>query len=323
MKGILRGRHERRRAQRTLKTMMVSVEALEPRTALSGGNVTVQLSGPDWKITGDDNPNAITLTPLSNGAIRVTGGASTGGTTTVNGKTYADFVPSGNVSVTLKDGDDKLMLQGSSSRQLRFPSGLTLSMGRGIDTVVGSYVYAGRTLNVDMGIESQGVGYETAAFNNADVGGVTYRTDRTAGANSFEMSICTVRGDVSITGSNGQNSVSLGSVNVSGSLTASMGSEPNNSTTSDIFSMTSSAVAGRVQLDMGEGRGQATFTRIAADTIDVLFGGSDADQLGFSDSNVRRARFDGGHGNNDRIWGGRNVFREKLDIVRFEKNELR
>jgi hypothetical protein len=287
----------------------------------SAGNVTVQWRSGEWKITGDSSHNAVVLTSLSTGNIRVSGAASDGGTTTINRGAYADITAPKKVSISLNEGNDRLVFQGNLINRVRFTS-LTLSLGRGIDTVNANSIYVANTLTINMGSESGGGGYENAILGQSDVGRISYSTDRTVGANFFNITGVDVRGDISIRGSNAHNSVSLASVMVQGSVTGQMGSEPNNSTITDTFAISSCTIRNQISLEMREGRSQTSFHSVSADNINVRCGGS-LDQILISGSRVRRSRFDGGGGNSDRIAGQGNVFTERPTIIRIERNELR
>ncbi len=303
------------------KFVCLGIEELEQRNTPSGGNVIVQLIGGQYQIKGDSNPNAVILGRSGNGNILIQGGVSGGGMTTINGGRSVQIPSNQKVAISLGDGADRLTIGGSTNSRLLFNT-LDLSLGAGLDTLSGQDVYVSNELKIDMGVDRTPSGYEQASLFSVDVGKLSYQTNRSAGANSFNLAESTVRGDISIQGSSGSDSVTVASTKILGSLFANLGNESNNVALTDIFLMVKSSVGHDVHVNLGDGRGVATFNSVTADTLDVCSGGYDNDQFVIHGSRIRRAYFDGGAGKRDSISGSGNVFSERLDIIRIEKDYL-
>ena len=123
-----RTRYASRPIRRSLRAQCpVALEALEPRTLLSG-NVLVAASGGNLLITGDTSANDIVLSGFMGNVTVASGGSAT----TINGAAgptlFAGITK--NVTVNLLAGDDALDLNG-----LHVSGGLTVNMGEDNNTV--------------------------------------------------------------------------------------------------------------------------------------------------------------------------------------------
>ncbi|MBS0261425.1 MAG: hypothetical protein JSS02_05665 [Planctomycetes bacterium] len=267
-------------------------------------------------VTGDSSSNSITLSGLSNGKVRIAGNSST----SINGGSYVDVAASA-FSIRLNGGDDTLSTPATSKAPLKIGS-LSVSMSSGLDQINANYIQATGAVSFDMGDDSKSSGYEGAALLSSDIGSFSYRAPRSAGANSLALEIVTVRGDVSIEGSSGTNTVNLASLRVTGSISAKLGDEANGSTAGDRMALTNVNVAGKVNINMGSGRAVVTLKQVTADTITIGCGGGDSDSVVIEQTRARLVTVDGGGGKKDKLSGSGNVFARNPTVRNFETNTL-
>lgn len=147
------------------------VEALEERLPPAAGNVTAvyQANVRTWDIVGDENPNALVLTRTLSGMVKLAGGASDGGTTTVNGRPAIEIDPRFNVRFTMRGGNDRIDLRNTGG-EVRFLGDVSVDTGAGVDIIHWAGVYVGGALNVNMGSETRLNGYENFSLQSANVG---------------------------------------------------------------------------------------------------------------------------------------------------------
>jgi hypothetical protein len=305
-----------------LITLMILLAASSSLAATGGGNVKVQSKSGNWSITGDAQPNHVIITQQKQNTLRVTGAASNGGTTTINQQAYVDIPANTNISVQLGDGDDRLEAQGSGSSRVKFGGGLTVNLGGGVDTVLFENVSVAGTCDLYMGNNTSANGYETVILTYVDTGNLSYATDRAKGANTFNLGLSSVRGNLTILSSDSSDSVNVSSSTVGGNLYARLGNESNQSATSDSFGLFSATVSGTTKIEMGEGRGLVNLNNVHFGAVEVFFGAYKSDSLIVNSVSANSARFDGSSGSQDRISGSSNIFSNNPDIRGFEQNYL-
>lgn len=304
---------------------VLRVESLELRDTPSAGNVSVNLVNNAWQVRGDDNNNNILINQVGPGTLRVLGRSADGGTTRINGRDYVDIASNRPVNISMNGGNDRVAIDGAPRAPVTFAGNLSIDVGTGLDVVQLSDVKVPGTVSVSMGGGGQ-TGFESASFFGIDVGGVSYRTDRSGGGNSLSLTNSTVRGDVSIQGSAGSNSATLASLSVSGSLRADLGSTPMQTST-DTLQLTASKFGGVVDVRQSSGRSTVQFGNVTAKSLSAALGDG-YDQLLVNNCTADSASFDGGTGgesgtSSDRISGGGNHFRTAPRLRGFEVNQLR
>jgi hypothetical protein len=254
----------------------LSLEPLEDRRVLAAGNVTVTVFSGKVLLQGDSGANHVVVSPLANGKLRITGAAADGGTTKINSGAYVDVPQRALFEARLASGADYLEVKGSSSRRATLQGDLSVDLGADVDKFYASYASIAGKLSLFMGSTTSAVGYESATIIQTNLGSLSYQTGRQNGSNDLSATIVKIAGNVDITGADATNGVSFASVNVGGSLTANLGSEPNSSTKSDTFAMTASTVAKKLAVYAGNGRGYVHLNTVRADAIDVAFGGNES-----------------------------------------------
>lgn len=287
------------------------------------GNVTVRFSDGKWKIVGDSEPNSVVIRSLANGNLRIRGGGSDGGVTTINGRSYIDIAPSQNILIQMGNGNDRVSIAGNGSGSpLALGDNLNIEMGDGVDVVICEYLRVAKMCSVSMGLGQLASHSETASFYGISAGSFSYRSDRNYGGNSLGLTASAIRGNVTIVAGDAQNSVNLSSCTISGDVIARMGNEQSGSATADNFSMTADTIGGTVRINMGNGRGIASIGNTRALRMEITFG-SAYDQLLVNNVQASSALFDGGLGSQDRISGAGNIFTVSPTILSFENRTLR
>jgi hypothetical protein len=155
----------------------LGVENLEGR-ALLAGDVSVDVVNGNLIIRGDEADNSISIAAGAEaGAYVVTGLATAGGDTTINGGPETVFNASGvtgDIDVRLRDGDDTLAIGA-----INVADDLKISMGQGDDTVTletGVSVAGELSIKTDGGddsITATGVTVQESAHINAGTGNDT------------------------------------------------------------------------------------------------------------------------------------------------------
>ena len=129
--------------------------ASEPRTC--GGNVQVEVVNGALFITGDDQPNCLGFDRDYDGEPYVWVGSASD--TTVNGTTRFDARDvTGNVTIRLGDGDDRLSYGDSNSF---FPANLTIDTGDGDDTLIFTDLHALGSIFIRTGDGNDGLSAAT------------------------------------------------------------------------------------------------------------------------------------------------------------------
>lgn len=287
----------------------------------SAGTVHVSIEEGRWRLQGDPNHNAITITQLPNGNVRVAGAPSDGGVTTITGA--QTFFPNLPVSIGLGGGGDRVSINGSASVPVRFASSLEVSMGAGVDIITGSYVTVVGSLSLDLGAQSTGPNYlERAELSGIDAGPVSFRC-LAPNPSSFSLGGSSiVRGDLTVEGSAHSNTIAITSTAVAGWVVGNLGNEENSSAFHDVFQLSGCNVAGRVRLDMGNGRSAASFSNSTARRVRVETLGYNADVVSVHNCHFNRLFVDLGAGSQDRVTGYNNTFLQEPELIGVEIDQL-
>ncbi|MDD4889306.1 MAG: hypothetical protein PHU85_05200 [Phycisphaerae bacterium] len=224
------------------------MEGLEGRAMLAG-NVTAAIVGGNLVITGDAANNVIevdqSVLVVLPGQVRVQSGWW-GSATTINGGAAPVILEgfTGDVRITLNDGDDWVMFSDSD-----FPRDVTVNGGNGNNQVDVNGVTVERNLSVRNGPGNE----NTLVYGGANVRGNLTVANK-AGDDAFSMAGGSiVNGNVSLSNGAGQGNTTLDNSIVNGNLTVK------NQAGDDTFSMAAGAIVnGNASLSNGAGQGNTT-----------------------------------------------------------------
>jgi hypothetical protein len=286
-------------------------ERLEDRRLLAG-NVSVSLTGNVLNITGDAASNAIAITSTADGAVTVTGLATSGGATTINTKpgapanqtfytSYAGYV--GNIIVNMSGSgtaSDIVVIAG-----LSFNGSISVRMSGGND-FVGLGDFDNSAQLVDPAVNSmlvplivhQGISIDMGAGDNHlmahDVvtngaAGANFSIVAAAGANSISLSNVAVDHGFSLT-TNGATSVAIDHMTANSS-TITLGNGD------DQLLFNASVIRGDLTIRTQNGNDQISFDTDTITTLNLSTGAGD-DQVSMSNLRViKLATVDLGAGN--------------------------
>lgn len=302
----------------------LAAESLETR-ALMAGNIAASVQGGLLILRGDEAANSVVIQAGTNGALQVTGAA-----TTINGG--ASFSATGvtrGVSVILGDGADSVTF--GDSAQVTFPGAVVVDTGAGNDRISGQLKNTGAvTFNT-------GTQADTVVLTNSQLGTLVINTDpllaRDSGADRVTLSgVQASRAAVIRTGA-GNDVVDI--TNGSFPLSLTVSTDAGNDRTTIRGTTTPLAVGGALTVNSGRGNdvvqtsnvrvnGPATFVNLdgssqvtlnrltATDGIYASLGMGD-DDLIITDSSASLAVLIGGFGSNDLVENG-NSFGEKVVV---------
>lgn len=170
--------------------------------------------------------------------------------------------------------------------------------------------------------------YESVYISNVTAGSISYRTDRTVSSASrivnsqedrFTMEAVTVSGDVVLRGGGSNNYISVARSQIGGSLTISTGDELNSrSWFTDVVKLTNLEIGVGLGVYTGEGRASVYTHAVSADSIQMITGGSQKDELNLNYMTSRVSRFNTGAGLGDTLMGIGNRFYNIPEILGVE-----
>jgi copper(I)-binding protein len=231
-------------ARKTLKSRRLNMETLENRSMLAG-NVIAKVTSGNLTITGDNQANLIEITADSAGKFTIKG--TTNSNTTINGKANDSFTVTGNVTITMAGGADKVVL-GTSSADTKIPKSLSINLNSGADTLTMNRVKT-VVMNVNAGSDTE-VEVDTLAFVNcAHTGDVTVALG--AGNDKLNTTNWSTTTKLTVNGNRGADTftASSGIAAQDAVITMGLDSEIDN----DIMTLKGLSVSRNATLNMGGG----------------------------------------------------------------------
>jgi hypothetical protein len=188
----------------------LSLESLESR-AMMAGNVTVSVVDGNLMVTGDDASNGVKIEQATSDEFRVTTYSLGGSATLLNGSTNNQQTFSGvraDVNVEMNGSYDEVTVKGLSSSQAIIPGNLKINGGNAPDNV---------TVVAKVGSETSG-GYVIILSANVNLSNTRMTKNLVLSGGSALVDGVTVTGDVAITGTDANDSLSIDALHAGGNV---------------------------------------------------------------------------------------------------------
>lgn len=267
-----------------------SLDRLEQRQMMAG-DVSVQVTGGDLRITGDELGNGIEINQVGNGQYRVVGLYLDGSQTTVNGQ--ASFLAQGvsdDFTIRMRGGGDYVRVYESA---VNVPDDMRIELGDGNDRVYLDRLSVGDDLTI-LGQEGNDVFY----INRLDVGTQRshgdFQLNMGDGINIMEVYGASIRRNTTITGGRNEDFVEM--------AWNDFGNDLNVNTRQGIDSISMHASTVDDDLTITSGSGGDARDHLGLDNLTIgdrllVRTGSGGDSLQIHTTTAARASFIGGSGN--------------------------